>query len=142
MGKIPSFGGMVSPVASSVGFHVNKNLRAKGSHGCSVEREGAFESFVGREKGVLSTGAEHVEGGITLLGEAAPVRNGEGLREAGDAREEVIFPGAYRPFCRISAMHVRWSVLEARLLPLDDFFDLVRCLVVHFVQEGFEAPHQ
>jgi len=37
-------------------------------------------------------------------------------------------------------MHVRWSVLEVRLLPLDEFFDLVRCLVVHFVQEGFEAP--
>ena len=94
MGKIPSFGGVVSPSASSVGFHVNKNLRAEGSHGRSVAREGAFESFVGRKEGVLSTGAEHVEGGITLLGEAAPVRNGEGLREAGVAREEVVFPGA------------------------------------------------
>jgi hypothetical protein len=127
MGKIPSFGGMLllSPSAASVGFRVNKNLRAEGSHGRSVEREGAFESFVGQEEGVLATGAEHVEGGITLLGEAAPVRNGEGLWEGGDAREEVIFPGAYCPFCRISAMHVRWSVLEARLLPLDEFFDLV-----------------
>ena len=51
--------------------------------------------------------AEHVEGGVALLGEAAPVRNGGGLEEASNAREEVIFPGAYRAFCRISAMHVR-----------------------------------
>ena len=71
------------------------------------------------------TRAEHVERGIALLGEAAPVCNGEGLREAGNAHEEVIFPGAYRPFRWISAMHVRWSVLEARLLPLDELFDLV-----------------
>jgi hypothetical protein len=81
---------VVSPSAALVGFLVNKNLHAKGSHGHSVEREGAFKSFVGGEEGVLSTGAEHVEGGITLFGEAAPVRNGEGLREAGDAQEEVI----------------------------------------------------
>jgi hypothetical protein len=47
MGKIPSFGGVVSPCATSVGFHVDENLRAEGSHGSSVEREGAFESFVG-----------------------------------------------------------------------------------------------
>ena len=33
MGKIPSFGGMVSPRAALVGFHVDKNLRAEGSHG-------------------------------------------------------------------------------------------------------------
>jgi hypothetical protein len=33
-------------------------------------------------------------------------------------------------------------VLEASLLRSDEFFDLVRCLVVHFVQEGFEAPHR
>ncbi len=88
------------------------------------------------------TRAEHVEGGIALLGEEAPVPNGEGLREAGNAREEVIFPGVYCLFRRISAMHVRWSVLEACLLPLDELFDLVRCHVVHFVQEGFEAPHR
>jgi hypothetical protein len=97
---------------------------------------------MGREEAVLSTGAEHVEGGITLFGEAAPVRNGEGLWEASDAQEEVIYPGAYHPFCQISVMHVQWSVLEVRLLPLDECFDLVRCLIVHFVQEGFEAPHQ
>ena len=39
-------------------------------------------------------------------------------------------------------MHVQWRVLEARLLPQDEFFNLVRCLVVHFVQEGFEAPNR
>ena len=71
------------------------------------------------------TRAKHVEGGVALLGEAAPVRNGEGLREAGNAREEVVFPGAYCPFRRIGAMHVRWSVLDARLLPLNEFFDLL-----------------
>ena len=47
VGKIPSFGGVVSPRAASVGFHVDENFRAEGSHGSSVEREGAFESFVG-----------------------------------------------------------------------------------------------
>jgi hypothetical protein len=56
------------------------------------------------------TRAEHVEGGVALLGEAAPVCNGERLGEAGDAREEVIFQGAYRAFRRISAMHVWWCV--------------------------------
>ena len=67
------------------------------------------------------TGAKHVEGGVALPGEAAPVCNGEGLGEAGDAREEVIFPGAYCAFRRISAMHVRRCVLEVSLLRLDDF---------------------
>ena len=47
------------------------------------------------------TGAEHVEGGVALLGEAAPVCNGEGLEEAGNAREEVFFSGEYRAFRRI-----------------------------------------
>ena len=96
---------------------------------------------MGQKKGVLMTRVEHVEGGVALLGEAAPVRNGEGLGEAGDAREEVIFPGAYHAFHRISAMHVRRCVLEARLLHLDEFLNLMHCLVVHFVQEGFETPH-
>ena len=44
------------------------------------------------------TQAEHAEGGVALLGEAAPVCNGEGLWEAGNARDEVVFPGAYCPF--------------------------------------------
>ena len=39
-------------------------------------------------------------------------------------------------------MHVRRCVLEASLLRLDEFFDLVQCMVVHFVQEGIEAPTQ
>ena len=47
VGKIPSFGGVVSPRAASVGFHVDENFRAEGSHGSSIEREGAFERFVG-----------------------------------------------------------------------------------------------
>jgi hypothetical protein len=80
---------------------------------------------VGGEEGVLTTRAEHVEGGIALFGEAAPVCNGEGLWEAGDSREEVILPSAYCPFCWIGAVHVRWSVLKASVLPLDEFFDLV-----------------
>ena len=87
MGKIPSFGGMVSPSAALVGFHVNKNLCAQRSHGGSVEREVTFERFVGQKEGVLMTGAEHVEGGVALLGEAAPVRNGEGLGEAMSTRK-------------------------------------------------------
>ena len=47
VGKIPCFGGVVSPRAASVGFHVNENPRAEGSQGSSVEREGAFESSGG-----------------------------------------------------------------------------------------------
>ena len=47
VGEIPSFGGVVSPRAASVGFHVDENFRAEGSHGSSIEREGAFECFVG-----------------------------------------------------------------------------------------------
>ena len=133
VGEIPRFGGVVSPRAALVGFHVDENLHAEGSHGSSIEKEGAFKCFGGGEEGVLMTRAEHVECGIALFGEAAPVRNGEGLWEAGNARKEVIFPCAYRPFRRISAMHVRWSVLEVRLLSFDEFFNLVRCLVVHFV---------
>jgi len=109
----------------SVGFHVDENFCAEGCHGSGVKREGTFECFVGREEWVSTTRAEHVEGGVALLGEAAPVRNGEGLWEAGYARNEVVFPGAYCPYHRISSMHVRWSVLEARLLRLDEFFDVV-----------------
>ena len=47
VGKIPSFGGVVSPRAASVGFHVDENFHAEGSHGSSIEREGAFKRFVG-----------------------------------------------------------------------------------------------
>ena len=36
-------------------------------------------------------------------------------------------------------MYVWWCILEASLLGLDEVLDLVRCLVVHFVKEGFEA---
>ena len=104
---------------------MNKNFCAEGCHGSGIEGEGPFECFVGSEEGVLTTRAEHVEGGIALFGEAAPVCNGEGLWEAGDARDEVVFPGVYSPFRRISSMHVRWSGLEACLLPLDDFFHVV-----------------
>jgi hypothetical protein len=56
VGEIPSFGGVVSPRAASVGFHVDENLRAEGSHGSCVEREGAFERFVGGGGGSDNTG--------------------------------------------------------------------------------------
>jgi len=86
---------------------------------------------MGQKEGVLTTGADHVEGGNALLGEAAP-RNGEGLGEAGDVRKELIFPGAYCAFRRISAMHVRRCVLEARLLRLDEFLDLMCVLSLYW----------
>ena len=142
VGKIPCFGGVVSPSAALVGFHVNKNLCAQRSHGGSIEREVTFERFVGQKEGVLTTGAEHVEGGSHCLVRRHQFAMGKDLGEVSDAREEVIFPGAYCAFRRISWMHVRWSVLEARLLRLDEFFDVVLCFVVHFVQEAFETLHQ
>ena len=36
-------------------------------------------------------------------------------------------------------MYVGWCILEVSLLRADEVLDLVRCLVVHFVKEGFEA---
>ena len=40
-------------------------------------------------------------------------------------------------------MYVRWCILEANLLQFDEVLDIARCLVVHFVKEGFETPkHQ
>jgi hypothetical protein len=34
------------------------------------------------------------------------------------------------------------GILEASLLGLDEVLDLMQCLVVHFVKEGFEAPQR
>jgi hypothetical protein len=39
----------------------------------------------------MATGAEHVECGITLFGEVAPVCNGEGLVKASNACKELTF---------------------------------------------------
>ena len=39
-------------------------------------------------------------------------------------------------------MYVRCCILEASLLGFDEVLDLVLCLVVHFVKEGFEAPQR
>ncbi len=56
MGKILSFGGVVSPSAASVGFHVNKNLHAEGSHGRSVEREGPSRASWAERRGFCRQG--------------------------------------------------------------------------------------
>jgi len=87
----------------------------------------------------LATGAEHVLGGITLCGEAAPVGNGERLGEAGNAGKKVILPGADCAFRQICVMYVWWRILWVSLLRANEVLDLVRCLVVHFVKEGLEA---
>ncbi len=48
---------------------------------CYIEGECAFKGFVCQEEGVLATWAKHVEGGVVLGGESAPVGDGEGLWE-------------------------------------------------------------
>ena len=39
-------------------------------------------------------------------------------------------------------MYGRWCILEVSLLQVDEVLDLVRCLVFHFVKEGFEAAQR
>ena len=58
------------------------------------------------------TWMEHVYGVVTLVCEAAPVCNGEGFGEAGDACNEVIFPRPDGPLGEVGAMDVGWSVLK------------------------------
>ncbi len=71
--------------------------------------------------------------------ESAPVGNEERLGEASHAREKVILSGADCAFRRICAMYVGWRILEVSLLQADEALNLVQCLFVHFVKEGFEA---
>jgi hypothetical protein len=50
---------------------------------------------------------EHVEGGIALRCEPAPVSNGKRYGKARHAGKEMIFPGAYGPFGGVCAIDVR-----------------------------------
>jgi hypothetical protein len=72
----------------------------------------------------------------------APVGNGERLGEAGHAGKKVILPGADCVFRRICVMYVGWCILEVSLLQVDEVLNLMQCLVVHFVKEGFEAAQR
>jgi hypothetical protein len=55
---------------------------------------------------------EHVEGGIELSCELAPVGNGKQFWKAHHAGKKMIFPGAYGLFGGVCAMDVCWSVLD------------------------------
>ncbi len=81
----------------------------------SIEGEQTFERLMCQEQRILMTRTEHVEGGISLRCEPAPVSNGKRFGKARHASEKRIFPGAYGPFGRVHAMDVWWSVLDVCL---------------------------
>jgi hypothetical protein len=85
------------------------------------------------------TRADHVEGGIALRCEPAPVSNGKGFGKAHHAREDMIFPCAYGLFGGVCAMDVRWSALNACLFSGNKGFNIFGCFVVNFMEERFEA---
>jgi hypothetical protein len=70
------------------------------------------------------TWAKHVECGIALNCEAAPVGDGERFGKACHAGKKMIFPCAYSLFGRVCAMDVRWSVLNASLFSGNKRFDV------------------
>ncbi len=73
----------------------------------------------------MATWTEHIDGVITLVCEAAPVGDGEGFGEAGDSREEVIFPRTNGSFGGVGVMEIRWGVLEGDTLGMDEVFDVL-----------------
>lgn len=77
MQQILSFGGVVFPYALALRLHVDKDFRAHRGHWCGIEEKQPMECFACREKGVLTTRTNNVQGDITLRGEAAPFGNGE-----------------------------------------------------------------
>ncbi len=75
----------------------------------------------------------HVEGGIAMSCEAAPVGNGKQFGKARHVGEKMILPCAYGPFSRVCALDVRWSVLDASLFHGNKHFNIFGCYVVEFV---------
>ncbi len=55
------------------------------------------------------------------------------------AGKEMIFPGAYGPFCWVCAMDVWWSELNACLFGGNNRFTTFGCFVAEFMEEKFEA---
>jgi hypothetical protein len=92
-----------------------------------------------QEQRILTTQMEHVEGGIALRCEPAPVGNEKRFGKAHHAGKKMLFPGVYGPFGGVCAMDVQWSVLDACLFDGDKCFDVFKCFVVEFIQERFEA---
>ena len=88
----------------------------------------------------MPTWAEHVDGVVTLVRQPTPICDGKGGGQAGKSRGEVIIPRAYCAFGGIGAMHIGRGVLEVGVLGGDNGFDVVRRLVIHFVEARFEAP--
>jgi hypothetical protein len=87
----------------------------------------------------LTTWKEHVEGGIALRCEPTPVCYGKRFGKACHAGKGMIISGAYGPFGVVSAMDVRWSVLDVCLLGGNKCFDVFGCFVVKFMEERLEA---
>jgi hypothetical protein len=68
----------------------------------------------------LAAWAELVDGVVTLVREAAPVGNGEGFGEAGDAHYEVIFSCLDGSLGGVCAMDIWWRVLDIGVLGKDE----------------------
>jgi hypothetical protein len=72
---------------------------------------------------VLTIWAWHVEGGITLSCEAAPVCNEKIFGNACHASKKMILPCVYGSFGGVCVMDVQWSVLNVSLFSGDKRFD-------------------
>ncbi len=75
--NVLTVGGMKTPRLATCWFAVNKNFGARRGHRCSVKQVGTFHGLECREEGILATGTKHVDGVVTLVGEATPVGDGE-----------------------------------------------------------------
>jgi hypothetical protein len=130
---------MITPHVPTIWLHVDRDFCAKGCHGCRIEGEQIFEHFVCQEQRILMTQTEHVEGGIALWCELAPVCYGKRVGKACHSGEEMIFPGAYGPFGKVRAMDVRRSLLDACLFGSNNSLNVLGSFVAGFMEERFEA---
>jgi hypothetical protein len=75
--NVPTIGGMKTPRLATRWFEMNKKFGARRGHGCSIKQVGAFHGLKHEEEGILAAWTKHVDGVVALVGEAAPVGNGE-----------------------------------------------------------------
>ena len=88
----------------------------------------------------MPTWAKHVDGVVTLVREPTPICDGKGGGQAGESRGEVVLPCSYGAFGGISAVHIGRGVLKVGVLGGNEGFNVMRRLVIHFVEARFEAP--
>jgi hypothetical protein len=73
MGEVPCFGGMITPSFASAGFLMHKDPLAKQCHQHGIKQEGPFQCLMCRQERVEATRAHHVEHGVALRCESAPM---------------------------------------------------------------------